>query len=362
MLIQRFFLLSLLLICWLNPVSTQTANSIFDEMYRDKVLQVTLETNLTQLIEDRTSDDYQPAVFTFTNASGEEEIHEIKIKSRGKFRRKVCQFPPVKLNFSKKKLAVYGYLKDYDKLKLVTHCLNADNISKQLISKEYLAYNMYNLLTEHSYRSQIIAITYKDSEGHIRDIKRYGFILEDTDEMANRLGGEECEECLNLSAANIDTPTENIMSVFQYMIGNEDWSAPMVRNVKMVKMENQDISIPVPYDFDFSGMVDAPYAIPNADYNLLDIKQRVFLGNKVSEDTLMNTLQLFVDKKEALYDLIMEFKLLNKIERKTAINYLETFYWEIEPYINKEGLLPMALVESMLIKGTSQLEAETAKK
>ncbi|MCG8326385.1 MAG: hypothetical protein MI974_01810 [Chitinophagales bacterium] len=362
MLIQRFFLLSLLSICWFNIASTQTVSSIFDEMYRDKVLQVTLETKLTQLIEDRTSDEYQPAVFTFTNASGEEEIHEIKIKSRGKFRRKVCQFPPVKLNFSKKKLATYGYLKDYDKLKLVTHCLNADNVSKQLVSKEYLAYKMYNQLTEHSYRTQIIAITYKDSEGLVRDIKRYGFILEDTDEMAQRAGGQECEECLNLSAANIDTPTENIMSVFQYMIGNEDWNTMMTRNIKMVKLEGQDISIPVPYDFDFSGMVDAPYAIPNTDYNLLDIKQRIFLGNKVSEDTLVNTLRLFVDKKEELYSLIKEFKLLNKIERKKAINYLETFYWEVEPYVNREELLPMSLVESMLINGTSQLEIETAKK
>jgi len=341
--------------------SAQELPTIFDKLYGADIASITLHTDLSNLITERRSEDYQPAAFSITDKDGNKEIHQIKIKSRGKFRRKVCQFPPIKLNFSKGALRDYGYEGQYDKLKLVTHCLDGRSISKENVAKEYLAYKLYNVISENSYRAQLIEITYIDTEGKVDNLKRYGFVLEDTDEMAKRIGGTECEECLNLAANQLVNPAETEMALFQYMIGNEDWNTAMMRNLKMVRLDSSQKVIPVPYDFDFAGLVDAPYALPNSDFGLLSVKQRHFMGLKVEEDTLMNTLQAFADKKPQLYEVVEKDPLLKRTHRKEVITYLDSFFQLIEPALEGKGTLPVALVEQAILGGMEGLKQQTAK-
>lgn len=308
----------------------QEANTIFDEFYGEEVLEIKLETDLSALIDDRQSDDYQHAILTFTNKEGGVEMHDLKIKPRGKFRRRVCDFPPIKLNFSKDRLMERGYVAEYDKLKLVTHCLDDKSVSKENVAKEYLAYRLYNELTEKSYRTQLVRINYVDSKGRISRIKRYGVILEETDEMAHRAGGKECEECRGLPASEFDTQVANTMAVFQYMIGNSDYDMDMMRNLKMVRPYLGGGVIPVPYDFDFAGLVNPSYAIPNSDYGLVSVKQRVFLGHKVDSAVLSNTLDRFLERRSAMEAIVENAPLLNRNERNNIIRYLDTFYAEVD--------------------------------
>jgi len=157
----------------------QDKQTIFDALFSPEILEVTIETDLTRLIDNRKTDDYQHAIFSFENAAGELEQHDMKLKPRGKFRRTVCDFPPVKLNFSKDRLMERGYIAEYDKLKLVTHCIEDKFASRENVAREYLAYRLYSIVSDKSYRGQLVRINYTDSKNRVSRIKRYGFILEE---------------------------------------------------------------------------------------------------------------------------------------------------------------------------------------
>jgi hypothetical protein len=346
----------------LSGLNAQGNTSIFDRMYGREVLKVQLETDMSYLIEDRKSIDYQPAIFTISDTRGKEEVHIIKVRGRGKYRRKVCQFPPIKLNFSKRSLNVNHYNPSYDKLKLVTHCLDDKYEGRENVFKEFMAYKLYNELTANSLRVQLVSITYIDTGGKYGKLKRYGFLIEDTDEMASRIGGVECDDCMNAPANSLSLADENMLAVFQYMIGNEDWSLPLVRNVKLVDHNGGKGIIPVPYDFDFSGMVDASYALPNSDYQLTDVKQRVFIGLKVEEDLLIQTLNHFVEKKQQLLDMVKGDKNMNWASRMEVLEYLESFYAEIEPALSGKGVLSPDFADKALKEGAWRLRKQGAKK
>ena len=337
----------------------QDKQTIFDALYSTEIIEVSIETDLSNLIDNRKQDDYQDAVFTFERQDGTTEVHEMKLKARGKFRRSVCDFPPVKLNFSKGQLMEQGYVSKYDKLKLVTHCIDDKIASKENVAREYLAYRLYNLVSDNSYRAQLVRVNYIDSNDKVSRIKRYAVLLEDTDEMAHRLGGEECEDCINIPAQEQSGADEHKMALFQYMIGNADYNTRMLRNVKMVRPYAAGAGIiAVPYDFDFSGFVDPSYAIPNSDYGLVSVKQRVFLGNKVDSALLASTLQHFVAQRQAMIDEVDNSKLLSRQSRGEVTRYLETFFKEANNILSgsplKEKLQQQALNQNDKGKGTSE--------
>lgn len=301
--------------------------SVFDSFYGEDALQVTLTTDLEALINDRNREEFQKAVFTYEDPAGEERSWKIEVKPRGKFRRRICDFPPVKMKFAKEELSAAG-LNEHNDLKLVTHCLDDNSEGFDNLIREYLAYKLYNVLTPNSYRVQLVRITYRDSEKNLRSIKSYGFILEDTDEMAQRVGGEECDNCLNPEPGQLNPLEENLMSVFQYMIGNSDWSLKMARNLKYIKRPSGQL-LPVPFDFDFSGLVSADYAVPNQDYGQASIQNRIFIGFQPSPEVLFQTLATFDRNKAGLYDEVKKQK-LGMETRRFVIAYLDQFFYAIE--------------------------------
>ena len=311
-----------------NDEASEKMQSIFDSFYSEDILVVTLTTDLDSLINERRREEYQEATFEYKDRAGNKQAWTIDVRPRGKFRRRICDFPPVKMQFPKKLLKEAGFNKHND-LKLVTHCLEDDEESQMNVMLEFLAYQIYNIMTPNSYRVQLVKIKYKDSKGNIRPIKRYGIILEDTDEMAERLGGEECDGCINPSTDQIVPEEENMLSVFQYMIGNSDWSMELTRNLKLVERENGKY-LAVPYDFDFSGLVSAGYAIPNTDYGSWHVQNRIFLGWQPEQEILWNTLEIYRSKKEAVFKKIKKTKPLGKYGRLFANAYLDRFYYLLE--------------------------------
>jgi len=301
-------------------------SSIFDQMYQDKVLEISIKTDIDELITNKNSDEYQPAVFVYKNEQGVEQDHLIKLKARGKYRRRVCDFPPIKIKFSKDQLKKAGLSKHND-LKLVTHCLDNKLEGNANVFKEYMAYKMYNIITPNSFRVQLVKITYLDDQSRNRKMKRYGFLIEDTDEMAERLGGEECEDCRGLQKKDMDVKTYNQLAAFEYMIGNEDWSIQMLKNVKVV-IRKDGSKIAVPYDFDFSGFVNTSYAVPSTDHNHTTLTERAWLGDCVSMPELFQVKMNFEHCEHKFYRMIDNFKLLEEEDQLEMKNYIGTFYAE----------------------------------
>ena len=309
--------------------------SLFDYLSKGgEVVELSLKTDMDELINNRRRAEYQAAELSYTDAGGGETVWEVGVLPRGRYRRRICDFPPIRLNFSKGQLEERGVNPEYDKMKVVAHCLEEKD-KESLVLKEYLTYLLYNQLSPNSYRVQLARITYLDTKEKFDKIRRYGILIEETDELAHRLGGTEFET-MGQTADSVATAEENIMAVFQYMIGNEDWDIRMLRNVKLIRPDDGGRLIPVPYDFDFSGFVDTPYAVANSKLGLSNVEQRIFLGHAVEEEQLQKTLEHFRQHRSYLVSIIKNFKLLNGLERRKAIHYIESFY-EMESQLAREN-------------------------
>ena len=305
---------------YLNFTNAQT-KSIFDLMNHSEVLNMTLEADFSALKENRRTDDSHKGKLTFEDADAVSQNWNIKIKLRGKFRRLNCEMPPLKLDFKKGDLEEKG-LADFDDLKLVTQCTDDKNEAKAFLMKEYLTYKMYNELTDYSYRVQLVRITYKDTSTGKKS-KEWAFLIEDTAQLAARLKAEKVS-AFTTSPREFSSTSVKQATLFQYIIGNADWELSTGRNIKLFLKDG--ILIPVPYDFDFSGLVNASYAIPNADYDLSSIKERVIPQLPKQYHDLHGTIYYFVGKKEKLFDVIQNFKYLSRTDRTEMVDYLNTYF------------------------------------
>ena len=239
----------------------------------------------------------------------------------------MCEFPPLKVKFCKKELAKEGISESHKSLKLVTHC-NDESGALQNVLEEYLAYKIYNELTNNSLKVQLVKVNYEDT-GSEETYKRYAILIEDIDELAERLGGKEVEG-FGKTMEDFMTAEMNTFAMFQYMIGNEDWRVPYMRNIKFVQTGSEEKLIPIPYDFDASGIVSATYAKPDRDLRLETVKQRSFMGNFKNKKDRAATVAKFIAKKATIYEMIEGFKPLNGPATKQTLSYLDAFYEVIE--------------------------------
>ena len=301
--------------------------SLFDQLIQEQPLEITIETDLSHLLESRRNDDYQAAELTYTKDK-QAYRWKMKLRPRGKFRRTMCDFPPLKLELSKKDLTAAG-LSKLDDLKLITHCLADSTTSTNLVFREYLAYKMYNVLDLNSLRVQLVKINYIDSNSAQEEFTRWGILLEDIDELAVRLQGEEVEQFAFL-AGELDTIQHTYISVFQYMIGNTDWSILPIRNLKLIRQANRSGFVLIPYDFDFSSFVNAPYALPRGHLGQTSLHDRVYQGLITSPKLIVPILDQFQAKRKEVLALVTDFEQIDKAEKNDLLRSLRQFFRSIK--------------------------------
>lgn len=310
-----------------NAAVPHSDRSLFSLLNQQKVVELTLITEIDSLLQKRKAEAYQDAEFSYADEQGGQHSFQAKVKVRGKFRRMTCDFPPLKLKFSKEELESAG-LTEMNEMKLVTHCLDDKMVSKEMVLREYLAYKLYNELTPNSLRVQLAKITYQDKANPDYRMTRYGFLIEDQEEITWRTGTESIEK-MGYNASQLSASHEKLASVFQYMIGNTDWSIEMLRNVELLQKQDGKL-VPVPYDFDFSGLVSAPYARPNVDVGQKRVGERVFMGNAANAQDLYATLNYFRTKQDDLIEIVEQFELLTPTTRESIVAYLIGFFEEIK--------------------------------
>ncbi len=295
----------------------------------EEVLSVRLEGPWSSMDSLRYTDEYQKATFHLALPNGDSWELDLKVRPRGKYRRKICAFPPLKLNFSDKDLRKQGFNDQFDKFKLVTRCTE-DEAGEDLVLREYLAYQMYRELEpEKSFRVKLLNLTFVDTEtGALWN--GYGFLIEDDKELAARVNATS-SDLMNAQPDSLDSGIEAKVALFQYMISNSDWSYGGMRNLQLFR--NEDPSAPpyfaVPYDFDFSGLVNAPYAIPLREVGQTSIRERVYMGRMMDNDTLWKGLQVFFMQRDALFKLIEGKSWLSDGSMDDLTQYLGSFYTEL---------------------------------
>lgn len=91
-----------------------------------------------------------PAQFTYPSADGREITVNIEVAPRALTRRRICDFPPLKVYFDKQDMKGTE-LRGNKSLKLVTYC-GVNRKYEQYYIKEFLVYRIYNLITDYSFR------------------------------------------------------------------------------------------------------------------------------------------------------------------------------------------------------------------
>lgn len=332
------------LICCLvlSPAITKgSTQSVFEDWYGDEVLEIKLKVDIDAIYENRKTNNYFPAEFTITNQRAATQSWNIKVKVRGMFRRMKCDFPPLKLNFNKNELLGAGY-NDNDKFKLVTHCLNSKEGDANVF-KEYLAYQMLYELNPQTYRAQLVRITYVDTNDESQ-FTNYGILLESTKSLKTRLNAEECENCYNLQRNEVDHYHLNVIAMFNYMIGNTDWSVISNKNIKIFKQKHTGKYLVVAYDFDFSGLVHTSYAMPNVNLALTNVKDRYFLGLPVAPSDLEAVKDYFLQKAPVIFNMVEQQPYLKKGTKNCMKKYLEEFYEQLNGDFSPETVKGLSYI------------------
>ena len=294
------------------------------KLFKDDVpLQMTITTDIRQLTGEKEKAEFQKAIVACKLPDSSFVNEEIELRARGNFRREYCYIPSLMLNFKK---SDSNRMASLEKMKMVSTCRMGKEF-EELVLKEYLSYKIFNMLTDMSFRVRLVSITFIDSEGKKKPINQYGFLIEDVDDMAKRNGCKELE-LKKLQTEATDRKFMTMVALFQYMIGNTDWSVPGDHNIKLLQLRDSATARPyaVPYDFDFSGLVDAPYAIPDELLGTTSVTERVYRGFPRSMEELQVETKLFNEKKAEIYKLITDFQLLSKKSKDGMIKFLDDFY------------------------------------
>jgi len=293
-------------------------------------LRVYLSGPFTTLIEERSKEDYLPGVVRYTEKDGTSVSLDLEIRTRGHNRHQNCDYPPVLLNF-KKKQTTGTVFEGQNKLKLVIPCKYSSKY-EQIILREYLAYRILNILTDMSFRVRLLQVSFDNIQKDQELVVRYAFLIEHKKRLGERYGMKEWE-VERASVEEIVPDRLNLTSVFAYLIGNTDFSPiagppgeKCCHNYVLFRKEDAEPTFAIPYDFDQSGFVNAPYAVPASAFRIKTVRTRLYRGRCVNNEYLSGSLQRLNDRRRQIYVLINDQEGLTDYTRKSLINYVDAFY------------------------------------
>jgi hypothetical protein len=298
-------------------------------------LPITLAANFDAVNADRnaTSAKTYPASLTVAGERGETLAIPVTLRTRGHLRLNpwTCAFPPLSVEFPKKE--TQDTLFDgQDKLDLITHCQD-DAEYDQYVLKEYLAYRLYNLVTPRSLRVRLAQATYVDSRNRRKVASRYAVFIENEDDLARRLEGRALA-FPHTVFNNYDGDALTMAMVFEFMIGNTDYSIWGLHNVRQVQTRSRPL-YPIIWDFDGSGLVSAPYVVPDARLGIPSARVRVYRGPCRTLEAFEPTFAAFLAKEAESMELVKSLPGLRPFHREQAAQFLKQFYVMLR---SKEGL------------------------
>lgn len=332
-------------------------------------LKAVLTAPIAQTYEQRTSEVRLnfPGQWTFINADGESQRLDVATRIRGNFRKEYCELPPIRLNF--KKSQVKGTLfAGQDKLKLVSPCQNGQE-SQQKLLLEYLAYRTLEILTDYSFGTRLIRLSYVDTDEKKKSWTDLVFVIEDDSDVAKRLKIDKVRVASN-QFEELDRPTTALAELFQLLISNHDYSVLKgpdgeycCHNSEMfTRKEAADKRIPIPFDFDMSGLVNANYASPPAHLPIRLVRTRYYRGLCQPDDVLQDAVAHMLSKKEEILALFQTQADLSRLTRNRSVSYVMEFFEILEDEtLFKEKVLDRCRGQDRLDKMlAAEAEAEAA--
>lgn len=311
-------------------------NGAASPLYEDEsVLEVRLRGPFGTLFEDMQVLEYRPFVLVADGST-----HDVEVRLRGRSRRRVCEFPPLRLKFPK--AGAPGTVFDGQRrVKLVTHCRNSDRGEQDLL-EEYLAYRIFNLLTDHSYRARLIRFSYEDTTGKLPGgaALRYGFAIESRTDFEKRTKARAAT-LRGVPKDRYDQDEAALIYVFEYLIANTDFQLTKAdyddgccHNIDLFERDGQVIL--VPYDLDLAGLVDARYAYPDPKLRIKKVTQRLYRGVCTDREVLRGAIRRIKAEREAILGMPARVPGLTTENAERARDFLGAFFDKAE---NEEKLL-----------------------
>jgi hypothetical protein len=301
-------------------VSSSAEKGLFDS---DDILHITLSKDKRQLSNDKSNDskDY-PMVLYYANDDSAKVAIPVAIKDRGNFRRLHgnCEYLPLMIYFPKTGEHSGTLFHEQKKMKLVMPCRD-----EKYVVREWLVYKIYNLITPKSFKARLVKVTMADKNNKSSAPPFYGILLEEEKQMAKRNGLVAVER--KLKPYQVQKDAFLSMAVFEYLIGNTDWSIQYQQNIKLLAQDSMSVPTAVPYDFDHAGIVSAPYALPAAELKMKSVRQRRYRGYCPQNlKKFEPVIELFNQLKPDIYRLYTACTYLDPEYIESTVKYLDEFY------------------------------------
>jgi len=319
------FILILLFVTGFLQASSHGDNLRFFQS--DSALNLTIETDFDKILKNPEDQNQRLEGFIkYTDIKGFSRIVRTRIEPRGGYRldQSNCKFPPLSLKFPDDNNETI--FEDVTKLKLVVHCRKAKRF-EQYVVKEYLCYRMFNLLTDSSFKVRPAYIKYVNAPTGDTLYNRFGFFIERTRHLRYRVGSRKARN-KHINIKWLDDYQAHRLSLFQYMIGNSDWSVYSGHNTKRMKSKGNYYA--VPYDFDWSGFVNTTYAVPHPKYDIKDVTDRVYVGKEFNKPVFRKVVEEFKLKQPELLNLVEKCPFLDKKNKRRTLWYLDVFFERIK--------------------------------
>jgi ABC-type transport system substrate-binding protein len=147
--------------------------------------------------------------------------------------------------------------------------------------------------------------------------------------MAERVGGRLLEE-EGARGKDFEPLPSATAFMFQYLIGNTDVQMNRLHNGEIVAVRGMG-TVPVPYDFDFAGAINAPYASPLLGLRIKNVRMRQFIGYCYDQGVYATAAERFRERKAAIYALYADVVgvLVPPDVVKQTLGYFDEFYRDI---------------------------------
>jgi hypothetical protein len=327
--IKFIFSLAILFVALARDVLSRDPGDDSTLFQYNNPFKITITYDFRELSRLRDDSTYIPGWISYFQEDSTLIERSIAIRPRGNSRRDQCQHPPLRIDFND---SLYGVslFDGWGKMKLVSKCLQAHNFDNYVL-REYLIYQAFQKLTNYSFRTYLLNITFLDSSTGKRSYESPGFFIEDIDDLEERLNAVEIES-MGLKAGELDTLSFDIVALFQYMIGNTDWYIQNLHNIKLVKFNDhlKPCPVPIPYDFDYAGLVNASYAVPHESLALESVRERHFMGVCRNAKDYTPVFRLFMNKKDEIYGVFTNYNSMSKFDINDISRYLDGFYSILE--------------------------------
>jgi hypothetical protein len=321
------------ILSWANPV--RAADDPKPLFASDEVLSLTLTGPLDTISRDKGA---KPVSGVLKVGGAAPETLPVNLSVRGITRRRqdICTFPPLRVEFAQKP-GQSSIFKGQKHLKLVTHCQRMADYQQYLLL-EYTAYRLYRDITPDSFNVRLAKIDYIGKDGKALTT-RLGFFIEDIDDVAKRNGQERLKGVRKISASQLDAAAAARYTVFEYMISNLDWAmtagpagTDCCHNARLLGDTGATGAstglIPVPYDFDYAGLVNAPYAVPPDGIHVANVKVRRYRGFCAHNEEVKAFLAQMSTRRDSLMAILNETPQLEERTRRNAAGYLSEFFEE----------------------------------